>query len=69
MGNNQFNTSSQIDDLQFLILELEKNQPDSKIIKLLTNKYGIPYHNDLSEQLDELLNFLNSLKVRQDKEI
>lgn len=54
-------TLNGITDIQMLLLELEKSQPDSKIIKALTTKYGIPYKIDISEQLDELLTFLNSL--------
>lgn len=52
-----------ISDLQLLIVELEKSQPNSKVIKSLTAKYGIPYKLDISEQLDELLTFLNSLPM------
>jgi hypothetical protein len=57
-----------LSDLQVLILELEKPHPDVKTIKTLTAKYGIPYKTNISEQLDELLIYLNSLSVPPEKE-
>lgn len=50
-------------DLQSLIIELEKKNPDSKVIKALTGKYGIPYKASVPQQLGELLNHLNNLSV------
>lgn len=52
-----------LSDLQLLLIELEKAHPDPKIIKDLTGKYGIPYKSVVSEQLNELLMYLNSLAV------
>ncbi len=63
MSMRNCTTLDGISDLQLLIVELEKSHPNSKVIKSLTAKYGIPYKLDISEQLDELLTFLNSLPM------
>ena len=56
-------------DLQILIVELEKEHPNPKIIKTLTTKYGIPYKLKVSEQLDELLTYLNGLPLSSELEL
>lgn len=63
MASRIFTNKDGISDLQLLIVELEKEEPDSKVIKALTSKYGIPYKNEISEQLNELLTYLNGLSV------
>lgn len=68
MANRDCTSKSGLTDLQFLIHELEKQQPDPKVIKNLTTKYGIPYKTKISEQLDELLLYLNSLSVTPEQE-
>lgn len=68
MANRTFTTKDGLAELQFLIIELEKNEPDAKIIKSLTSKHGIPYKNDISEQLDEILLYLNSVAISPELE-
>ena len=63
MGNKNCTSMDGLTGLQFLIIELEKKNPDPKIIKTLTTKYGIPYKASIPEQLGELLNHLNNLNV------
>jgi hypothetical protein len=63
VARNNCTTIDGLSDLQFLIIELEKSNPDPKTIKALTSKYGIPYKTSVSEQLGELLNHLNNLDV------
>ncbi len=68
MATRNCTTKDGLSDLQLLVLELEKPHPDPKIIKTLTSKYGIPYKAKISEQLDELLLYLNSLSVSPENE-
>jgi len=56
-------TTDGLADLQFLIIELEKKQPNLKLIKTLTTKYGIPYKVNVADQLNELLTYLNNLNL------
>jgi DNA phosphorothioation-dependent restriction protein DptG len=69
MASRHNNTKDSLSDMQFLVMELEKASPDSKIIKSLTTKYGIPYKSKVSEQLDELLSYLNRLSVSDESKI
>lgn len=68
MATKSFTSQRGLSDLQDLVIELEKNQPDPKIIKALTTKYGIPYKPTFAEQLDELLIYLNSLSFSAENE-
>ena len=68
MATNKCTTKNGLSDLQLLILELEKQSPDAKAIKNLTSKYGIPYKIKISEQLDELLIYLNSVSIYPENE-
>jgi len=63
MANKNCTTIDGLSDLQFLITELEKTNPDPKTIKTLTSKYGIPYKTSVADQLGELLSHLNNLDV------
>lgn len=58
-----------LNDLDCLLLELEKKEPDRKLIKNLTLKYRIPYKADIAEQLDELLMYLNGISIENETEI
>lgn len=68
LANRTLTTKDGLADIQFLIVELEKKEPDTKIIKCLTTKYGIPYKTNISEQLDEILFFLNSFAISKELE-
>lgn len=63
LANKNCTSMDGLTDLQFLIVELEKKNPDPKVIKALTTKYGIPYKASIPQQLGELLNHLNNLNV------
>lgn len=64
MAHQKCTTLLGINELQTLVIELEKSHPDIKLIKSLTTKYGIPYKIDTSEQLNELLIYLNGLSTK-----
>ena len=68
MVSQNCTTEIGLTDLHLLVIELEKPQPDRKLIKSLTMKYGIPYRSEVSEQLDQLLTYLNSLSFSSERE-
>lgn len=56
-------------DLERLISELMKKEPDQEIVKILMNKQGIHYTQDPYQQMNEVLQFMNQKNiVRQLKE-
>ena len=49
-------------DLQILVQELSKTNPDEKVIKNKTDQLGIPYSSDLIVLMSEVLVFLSKTK-------
>lgn len=47
-------------ELETLVLELSKPQPDVKMVQNITKQYGIPFESDSISQIDQVLTFLNS---------
>ena len=46
-------------DLQILVQELSKTNPDSKLIKTKTDILGIPYSSDIIIMMSEVLVYLS----------
>lgn len=59
MVQNKVRNSAPNDDLQTLVHELSKTNPDSKLIKTKTDILGIPYSNDLIILMSEVLVYLS----------
>ena len=58
-------TASNDQDLQVLVKELSKNNPDSKLIKSKTDILGIPYSADLIILMSEVLVYLSKLERKK----
>ncbi len=52
-------------DLQVLVKELSKNNPDSKLIKSKTDVLGIPYSSDLIILMSEVLVYLSKSETKK----
>jgi len=52
-------------DLQVLVKELSKNNPDSKLIKTKTDILGIPYSSDLIILMSEVLVYLSKSETKK----
>ncbi len=52
-------------DLQILVHELSKTNPDSKVIKGKTDLLGIPYSSDLIILMSEVLVFLSKTESKK----
>ncbi|MBY0553368.1 hypothetical protein K2P97_02485 [bacterium] len=59
MAQNKVRNSAPNEDLQTLVQELSKTNPDSKLIKNKTDVLGIPYSNDLIILMSEVLVYLS----------
>ena len=55
-SSTSLNTSQ---DLQVLVKELSKSNPDSKLLKTKTDVLGIPYSSDLIILMSEVLVYLS----------
>lgn len=54
-------------DLQILVQELSKTNPDSKVIKTKTDILGIPYSSDLIVLMSDVLVYLSKNKNKKTK--
>lgn len=54
-------------DLQTLVQELSKTNPDSKLIKNKADLLGIPYSSDLIILMSEVLVYLSKSKHAKDR--
>lgn len=52
-------------DLQVLVKELSKSNPDSKLIKSKTDILGIPYSADLIILMSEVLVYLSKTETKK----
>ncbi len=52
-------------DLQILVQELSKTNPDAKLIKIKTDLLGIPYSSDLIILMSEVLIFLSKTESKK----
>ena len=52
-------------DLQILVQELSKTNPDAKLIKNKTDLLGIPYSSDLIILMSEVLVFLSKTESKK----
>lgn len=59
MAQNKVRNSAPNEDLQVLVQELSKTNPDSKLIKNKTDILGIPYSADLIILMSEVLVYLS----------
>lgn len=59
MAQNKVRNSAPNEDLQTLVQELSKTNPDSKLIKNKTDVLGIPYSSDLIILMSEVLVYLS----------
>lgn len=54
------NSSLKQELIEKLVDELMKNRPDQKVVRLLSNKLGIPYSQDTLTQMNTILMNLNT---------
>jgi len=52
-------------DLQVLVKELSKSNPDSKLLKTKTDILGIPYSSDLIILMSEVLVYLSKSEAKK----
>ena len=62
ISSTSVNTSQ---DLQVLVKELSKSNPDSKLLKTKTDILGIPYSSDLIILMSEVLVYLSKTESQK----